>query len=400
MCNLKSYVAQHARELFLASFDAQPDRVLSIPGRVNLIGEHIDYHDLPVLPITIQRGIHIAFRASPAKNVRIKSEGYSSSLARIPFGELTSRPPGDWTNFVLAAIQTAATYGPLTLGIDATIASDLPPAAGLSSSSALLIGLTLALLDANGMHPGFEELMNILPEGEQFVGTRGGGMDHAAILASKTGSALLVHFNPVRISSIPIPSDWTFLAAHSLTTAEKSGAIRAEYNSRREAGASALGKAGFPSYSSALEQHSVSELTDIARAANLTGTEFRSFVHVITEAERVRQAVTELRREDAVGFGELLSASHASLRDQVRVSNRALDELVQCAMRSGALGARLTGAGFGGYAILLCKKSNGERVRAELIRSFYAGRSGFDPDAHLFFAEPSTGVLHAGPPLY
>ncbi len=396
MCNLKSPVAKQARDLFLANFDAQPDRVLSVPGRVNLIGEHVDYHDLPVLPITIQRGIHIAFRASPAQHVRIKSEGYSSSLARIPFGQLTSRAPGDWTNYVLAAIQTAANYGPLKLGIDATIASDLPPAAGLSSSSALLIGLTLALLDANGMHPGFEELMNILPEGEQFVGTRGGGMDHAAILATESGSAVLVHFNPVRIISFPIPPDWTFLAAHSLTTAEKSGAIRAEYNSRREAGTSALGKVGFPSYSAALEKHSVSELTEIAGGADLTDAEFRSFLHVVMEAERVRQAVSALRREDAAGFGELLFASHASLRDQLRVSNRALDELVECAMRSGALGARLTGAGFGGYAILLCKKTDGERVRTELMRSFYAGRSGFDPNAHLFFAKPSAGVLQEG----
>src|SRR5205807_8783885 len=125
-------------------------------------------------------------------------------------------------------------------GIDAAVASDLPAAAGLSSSSALLTGLTLALLRANCVHTTFGELMEVLPEAEYFVGTRGGGMDHAAVLASKAGGALLVRFAPVSAINVPIPGGWSFLIAHSLTTAEKSGAVRGAYNARRSAGQRAL----------------------------------------------------------------------------------------------------------------------------------------------------------------
>jgi galactokinase len=112
-------------------------------------------------------------------------------------------------------------------GVDAAIVSDLPPAAGLSSSSALLVAFTLSLLRANAAAPTFEELMEVLPEGEHFVGTRGGGMDHAASLASQAGCASLIEFDPLAVRPHAVPPDWAFLVAHSLTVAEKSGAPRA-----------------------------------------------------------------------------------------------------------------------------------------------------------------------------
>jgi len=360
---------------------------------VNLIGEHIDYHDLPVLPIAIQRRIYVAFRANPSSEIHVKSEGYEERRASTKLDTISPAAAGDWSNYLLAAVQLVASHWPLTNGINAAIASDLPPAAGLSSSSALLIGLTLALLDANSIQPRFDELMNILPDGEQFVGTRGGGMDHAVILGSQPETATLIEFAPTQITPVNIPDSWTFLAAHSLTTAEKSGAARLAYNSRRQAGTNALRAIDFSSYCSALKRYSVPELTQIAQNAAVNDEERQAFLHVITEAERVQQAVAALEKEDSTAFGSLLCASHASLRDWLRVSNPALDELVDCAMRCGALGARLTGAGFGGYAIILCKKTDQDRVRNSLMRQFYANRARFDPDTHLFFAEPSAGVL-------
>jgi galactokinase len=104
--------------------------------------------------------------------------------------------------------------------VDAAVCSDLPPAAGLSSSSALLVAFTLGLLWANRRQATFEELMEVLPEGEYFVGTRGGGMDHAACLASREGCASLIEFVPLSVRAVPVPDDWSFLVAHSLTTAE------------------------------------------------------------------------------------------------------------------------------------------------------------------------------------
>src|SRR5208283_356427 len=217
-------------------------------------------------------------------------------------------------------------------------------AAGLSSSSALLTGFTLALLRANGVEATFEQLMEVLPEGEYFVGTRGGGMDHAAVLAGRRGCAILVGFAPLSVSAVSVPHDWAFLIAHSLTTAEKSGEVLAKYNSRRTAGSSALRRLGYTSFSEALEQYGVEELSELA-AWRLENDEQRCFLHVVTEANRVHEGVAAMRAGDAGTFGRLLNESHASLRDWLRVSCPALDRLVEAANSAGALGARLTGAG-------------------------------------------------------
>jgi len=274
------------------------------------------------------------------------------------------------------------------------VVSDLPAASGLASSSALLTGFTLALLQANGIRAGFEELMEVLPDGEHFVGTRGGGMDHAAVLASRPGCALLVSFAPLSVEPVPIPAGWKFLIAHSLGVAEKSGAALAEYNSRRSVGALALQRLGFPSYRAAIG-HGPWEGLKVLASLRLEGWEQRSFLHVAGEALRVRQAVAALRAADGVAFGRLLDASHESLRNELGVSTTSLDTLVAVAREAGALGARLTGAGFGGCAVILCNGEDLERVRGELVRQFYSKFSHFEPDSHLIAAEPSAGALYA-----
>ncbi len=365
--------------------------IVSVPGRVNLIGEHVDYHNLPVLPMAIQRRVRIAFRPRADRRIRATSAGYGEREFEWK-APLTPAAFGDWENYLKAAAQAIDGKWRLERGIDAAIVSDLPPAAGLSSSSALLTGATLALLRANGVSASFDELMDILPEGEHFVGTRGGGMDHAAVLASREGAALLVGFAPVSAEPVPIPKDWAFLVAHSLTTAEKSGEVRAQYNSRRTAGTSGLARLGFPSYAAAIESHGFDELKEMA-ARQLEDEEQRCFLHVAGEAFRVRTGVATLRAADAGAFGAALNASHESLRDLLRVSCPALDALVDAARASGAIGARLTGAGFGGCAVIFCRMADRERVAAGVADRFYAGRAGFKPETHLIAAEPSAGAL-------
>ncbi len=369
---------------------APPSSVV-VPGRVNLIGEHIDYHDLPVLPMAIERRIAIAFRGRRDRLIRAASRSYGGrEFEWTP--RLECGAPGDWLNYLKAAAQAVAGRWGAGYGIDAAVVSDLPAAAGLSSSTALLTGMTLALLKANGIQASFEELMDILPDGEQFVGTRGGGMDHAAVLAACAGSALLVRFAPISVRQVPIPKDWAFLVAHSLTTAEKSGAVRAEYNSRRVAGTRALAHAGFRSYREAVESHSYPELAWLARE-RLQEEEQRCFLHVAGEASRVSAAVSALECADAAAFGQALNESHASLRDLLRVSCPSLDELVTAARESGALGARLTGAGFGGCAVIFCMRSERERVACGVVERYYSGQAAFDPENHLIAAEPSGGAL-------
>ncbi len=363
-------------------------QALSVPGRVNLIGEHIDYHQLPVLPMAIQRKVSLAFEPRLDSLIQVSSAGFGHR--EFSLDQPDPFPAGDWGNYLKAAVQMINRRWTLTRGVAAAVTSDLPLAAGLSSSSALLTGFALALLRANGIHPSIPELMELLPEGEQFVGTRGGGMDHAAVLASHADSALLIHFAPLTLEAIPIPADWVFLVAHSMTIAEKSGAIKGEYNARRTAGLTALAKLGLSDFRAALARPVPENL-----AATLPQNERDAFTHVITEAQRVKAAIAALRDDRIEDFGRLLSASHASLRDRLRVSNPALDELVECAVGAGALGARLTGAGFGGCAIVLCKSENCDQIYSRLIASFYAHRPGFVPADHLIIAAASNGALVA-----
>lgn len=378
--------------LFADRFDGGAPACLSVPGRVNLIGEHIDYHLLPVLPIAIDRRIHIAFRRREDRHIRAASDVFGDREFEWTT-RLQPSLPGDWENYIKAAAQAVQHKWELNYGIDLAVVSDLPPAAGLSSSSALLTGITLALLRANGLDANFEELMEILPEGEYFVGTRGGGMDHAAVLACRQGAALLIHFAPLSAAPVPIPANLSFLVAHSLTTAEKSGEVRAEYNARRTAGSSGLRQLGFDSFGEALAQHSVGNLKSMA-ASRLRDPEQRCFRHVITEASRVARAVEALREGDGQSLGCILNASHVSLRDDLRISNDDLDELVLAAGASGALGARLTGAGFGGCAVILCRTGDLEKVRAGVIERYYSKRSGFQPEVHLLTATPCAGALY------
>ena len=286
-------------------------------------------------------------------------------------------PSGDWANYIKAAAQAVGDRWGVQRGIDADVQSTLPAAAGLSSSSALLVAFTLALLRANGIEASLDELMEVLPEAEYFVGTRGGGMDHAAVLASRAGHALLVHFQPFSATPIPIPHDWAILVAHSLATAEKSGAVRAEYNARRTAGTRAF-----------------EAIRKGAELTSLPADERDAYLHVTTEAARVDEAVAALKAADAERFGRALVESHASLRDQLRISTPALDTLVEIAMRAGAIGARLTGAGFGGCAVVACHRADRDRIRGVLMQQFYSKHAEFDANTHLIDAEPSNGALY------
>lgn len=381
------------RELLARTFGAGGDiRTVAAPGRVNLIGEHIDYHGLAVLPMALERRIQIAFRARNDSLVRTVSPGYGAREFEWT-AQLTPGPAGDWENYPKAAAQAiAGKWGPAR-GIDAAVVSDLPPAAGLSSSSALIVAFTLALLRAGGREASFEELMAILPEGEYFVGTRGGGMDHAASLASVAGCASLIEFVPLSVRPVPIPDGWTFLVAHSLTTAEKSGTAREEYNARRAAGTAALKTLGFASYREAIGRRTAGELEELAGRRLESERERDSFLHVAIEALRVRAAVDAMERQDAAAFARLLLDSHASARDRLRISSAALDRLVDTAIQCGARGARLTGAGFGGCAVVFSLAREVEEVRRRLVETFYAGHPEFDPQSHLILARPGDGAL-------
>jgi galactokinase len=383
-------VTRDPREDLLAAFGGGEVRVAAAPGRVNLIGEHIDYHGLPVLPLALRKTIRVAYRPRTDSSIRAVSEGYGRrEFQWTP--RMAQAPEGDWENYMRAAAEAVGRKWGAGVGMDAAIVADLPPAAGLSSSSALLVAFTLALLNANGRRAAFEELMEILPEGEQFVGTRGGGMDHAASLASREGCASLIGFRPLSVRTIPIPGDWGFLVAHSLRTARKSGPVKEAFNARRRAGAAALGRMGFETYAAA-----ISSGADYRSSSSALSSEERdAFFHVISEARRVEAAVSAMESGDAAAFGRLLLESHTSLRDRLKVSCAELDCLVEAAMESGAVGARLTGAGFGGCAVVFTARRDLPSVREGLMARFYSNRTAGDdaPSCPIIDAEPGPGAL-------
>lgn len=418
-------------EAFAAQFGRRPTAIARAPGRVNLIGEHIDYHDLPVLPMALTRSVRVAFRPRSDGRVLVTSEATGFAPRAFELSEPAPWPAGDWGNYLLAAGRTAQGLG-AGRGLDALVASDVPVAAGLSSSSALVVAAALALLAASEIDVAPLELATLLARGERLVGTEGGGMDQAVSLGARAGAALRVDFAPLRWRPVPLPGDWRWIVAHSGVRAEKSGAARGAYNQRRreseaagrrvaawmadktahgsagtgegggratetgagattktgartgapEAGGSGAGGAG---YGALLAGWPLEELLAAARQA-LDATLLPRFRHVVTEAGRVDAAEAALLAGDGARCGALLVASHASLRDDYEVSHPRLDALVDAALGAGALGARLTGAGFGGCAIALSRTEDVARVCDALTRTL-ADAGVTSPD-HVFVAAP------------
>ncbi|MGI9037696.1 MAG: galactokinase [Gemmatimonadota bacterium] len=366
---------------FRAVFGATPTLIVRAPGRVNLVGDHIDYADLAVLPMAIDRGITLTCRPRPHARVRIVNADPRYGEREFGLGDpILPYAAGDWGNYAKAALHGLAELGVATRGFDALVESDLPPAAGLSSSSAMVVAVALAALEVAGESDRFSAtgLAGHLADAERYVGVRGGGMDQAAILGGQPGHALWVGFAPLRIRPIAVPSGWTFIVAFSLEAAEKSGLARAAYNERRanveEASsrvAAALGLSG-PSASCKAMAAGRSPAELLEAAARLPGRLGPRFRHVVTESARVSAAASALESGALGAFGSAMLASHASLRDDFEVSTAALDELVDLAMEAGAAGARLTGAGLGGCIVALVPAAGAADVLSLLRERFYA----------------------------
>ncbi|MDE2973162.1 MAG: hypothetical protein OXU64_00355 [Gemmatimonadota bacterium] len=401
------------------------------PGRVNLIGEHTDYNGLPVLPIAIDRAIRIEFRVTGDAAVRL----HSPVERFAPFAFRMRRPieaadRGDWSNYVRAAARGLLEHGiDLRRGIEGTVSGDVPVAAGLSSSSALVVASALALLKANGV--GVEdgtgggagggagrapdedpadkrppaktvsrlELAALMARAERFAGLRGGGMDQAACLHGVEGHALRIEFEPLRVTPVAVPEGWRWVVASSLERAEKSAGARDAYNERARQCREALRGVG-SGYRDLVAEPGLDGVLRRARGV-LAPALFRRFRHVVTEGRRVALAEEAMLNGELGRFGELMVQSHASLRDDYEVSTAGLDEIVEIALEAGAAGARLTGAGFGGCAVALCEERAAATVMEALATRFYAPRLGGPPGRDAMFAAKASGgagVTAAPPP--
>jgi galactokinase len=387
--------------LFARSFGSAPTHLARAPGRVNLIGEHIDYVGLPVFPIALQREVRMYFRARVDRDVRVVNVDpqYTQRDFTVS-GEIERYPPGDWGNYLKAAAQELERrYGPLR-GFDAVMESTLPVAAGLSSSSAVVVAAARCLLAASGLDVSVLELAAALAAAERYVGTQGGGMDQAICLGAERRSAARIDFAPLGLTHTAVPEEWRFVVASSMVRAEKSSALNAEYNARRKDCEEALYAViahfdtprSLTSYADVLYELSPLDLEEAIDQV-LSERLRKRFRHAVTEATRVALAEEAMRAANAPRFGGLMSASHASLRDDFDVSCEELDRLTAIAESAGAMGARLTGAGFGGCVVALSNTDHVNGVLDALRRDYYEPRGYPGPlERHLFVAEPSAGA--------
>ena len=357
---------------FESAFGAKPTHVVRAPGRVNLIGEHTDYNGLPVFPMAIQRAVTIVLRARTDGRVRLVNADERFGPREFELAdEIEPFAPGDWGNYAKAAASILRERAGIARGFEAVVHGDIPPAAGLSSSSALVVACLLGFVAVNRLEIAREELMNLAARGERYVGVQSGGMDQAISLGGRAGHAVVIDFDPIRLRPVRVPDDWRFVITNSFVSAEKSGRARAAYNERvvecrealRQIGAHPQA-AGWPrTYPGMVASIATNELVAMGDRI-LPALLAKRFRHVVTEGARVERARAAMLAGDLGRFGALMNDSHASLRDDYEVSCAELDTIVSSALELGAAGARLTGAGFGGCAVILCRAPADDFMRA------------------------------------
>jgi len=374
---------ERLRVAFRRQWGAEPVLCARAPGRVNLIGEHIDYNDGFVLPMAIDRDIWIAFRPREDRTVRLWSLDFGQASA-FALDAIATDASAPWSNYVRGVAWALGEKGMALRGLDAVIQGTVPVGAGLSSSAALEVAAGLALLASAGESLPPEELALACQRAEnEFVGNRCGIMDQFVAALGRAGHALFLDCRTLDYRHVPLPADFRIVVANSMV---KRALVDSAYNERRsqcEEAARVLGVRALRDADEAALASARSRLSDAV---------YRRARHVITENARVVQAVAAMRRGDAETFGALMDASHVSLRDDYEVSCRELDALVEIARRqAGCLGARLTGAGFGGCTVNL--------VRADAVGAFvaalrkgYREQTGLDAEIYVCAAADGAGV--------
>ena len=357
--------------LFQRTYGVAPSAVASAPGRVNLIGEHLDYNGGPVLPFAIERRIWVA--AGPAPGFALASSAVGAEILRREPGP--ARGGEDWTDYVMGVVGELQAMGAAPDGARVAVASDLPAGAGLSSSAALSVASAAALARLGGRRLPQEDLAEVAFRAEHdYVGVRCGRMDQTVVAHAAEGSAMLFETATGVRRSYPVPFRTWILPTgvdHSLAAggynARRAECERAlELCRRRWPGLTAL---------AALEPEALPQAL-----ALLPPPLDRRLRHVVTETARTRRAAAALERGDLPEVGRLLVQGHESLRDDYECSVEQADVLVRAAVEHGALGARLTGAGWGGSVIMLAPDGLGDEVAAAVSDRF-ARRYGPAPAA-------------------
>ncbi|MFJ4873711.1 galactokinase [Streptomyces sp. NPDC088745] len=372
---------------FAALYGSGPEGVWAAPGRVNLIGEYTDFNDGFVMPFALPHTARVAVARRTDGLLRLHSGDIEAGVTEVRVADLAPRPGGGWWTYPAGVVWALLEAGheEVAGGADVHLRSTVPTGAGLSSSAAMEVSVGLALVDLHGLPVSRPELALLCQRAEnRFVGVPTGIMDQTASACCEAGHAL--HLDTRDLTRRQVPFD---LAAQGLELLVVDTRVQhalgdGAYAERREGceeGARQLG---------------VSRLRDVpydeldAHLGKLGDERVRRYVrHVVTDNHRVERAVACLDAGDPHGLGEILAEGHASLRDDLRVSCPELDLVVSAAAEAGALGARMTGGGFGGSAVVLTETAAAPAV-TEALTSAFAAAGHAAPG--IFPAAPSRGA--------
>ena len=364
-------------------YGRKPEVIAEAPGRVNLIGEHIDYSEGFVLPFAIADRTYAAIAARPDGLVRIASHQRKEKIFSIDIKDVKPGSKGDWEKYVLGVLWSLG----ITTGVDILVDGNVPGGAGLSSSAALECSVAVGLNTLLSLNKSLEDLARATQKAENdYVGMPCGIMDQSVSLMGQAGSALLLDCRDLSTELIPFNVAEAGLELLIIDTQAHHALVDGGYAERRASCESVAAKLGIPSM-----RHLTLELLEAERA-KVTETEFIRARHAVTEIARVQDAVAALRASDFVTLGKLINASHVSLRDDYTVSCPELDVAVDAAIAAGAIGARMFGGGFGGSALALIKASDLQMTREAVTAAFE--KNGFKKP-RFFTSLPSAGASAA-----
>ncbi|CAG9325832.1 unnamed protein product [Blepharisma stoltei] len=453
---------------FFHDFGSYPGFFARAPGRVNIIGEHIDYSGYPVLPMALDRDTIMAVRRTEMRNIVIKN------IQRNKFPEATfslDQKLSDehvWTNYFVAGYRSVTEEIPVEnrVGMLIMVDGDVPIASGLSSSASFTVCAALATLYANNPfgktsykeylpedHPKAKnmledyyvastriskiQLAELTTRFERMVGTQCGGMDQTISILAEAGTASFIEFNPIRLEAVPLPSGCTFVIANSLTPSPKVLTIATRYNKRvvecRIAVALIAKAFNLPIFPKTLKEiqeelgRSLEEMieivnlhireeeyttamleetfgtllieivkdiqySDIVLNNNTSYKPRQRALHVYNEAKRVYEFKNVCQNNgDCERLGRLMTESHNSCRDLYECSSEQLETLIGLAIEGGAIGSRLTGAGWGGCCISLVRNEQLEEMYRKMLK-FYENNPLVTDDNVIFSTVPCRGA--------
>lgn len=376
---------QQVKQAFEQRYGEQATYVVRAPGRVNLIGEHTDYNDGFVLPLAIDRALWIALRPRQDHRVALYSLDLEAKTEfRIDILQLGDKD-GGWAEYVKGIAWGLQEAGYGLQGWEGVMQGNVPHSAGLSSSAALELAVARAFAIVSDLPWDAANMAQMAQKAEnQWVGVNCGIMDQLISAAGQADHALLIDCRLLETEPVPLPPATAIVV---LDTATRRELVDSAYNERRTQCNAAADFFHVPALRDVTLEHfeaHANQLDDITR---------RRARHVISENERTLAAADAMRKAEPIRLGQLMNASHISLRDDFEVSNQALDIMVECAQaESGCYGARMTGAGFGGCAVALVEADRAPKFAYKVAEAYHK-RTGLTPNIYLCTASDGANII-------